>query len=294
MRYSPLRHSTPKPSQVWKLDCLSRIPDKIRQHQVAVFAYIRGCEQGRLPLKRKKRFAALALLTAVAIAAATQRAYHSYLISLDYADPPNGMVLVPPGNFLMGTNNPEASQDEKPTRKRFLPAFYIDTYEVTNAEFQAFDPTHAYAEGKEDIPATGITLQEARDYAASVGKRLPTKAEWEKAARGTDGRDYPWGNEFRDGIANINRQQGLTAVGTHPKSVSPYGAHDMIGNAWEWVDDTHRDGGLLTGRKIIEREIIKGGGYSYSPYQARISYNGFEGVGSTCNDVGFRCAQDAD
>lgn len=189
-------------------------------------------------MKRKKRFAAAALLIAAAITFGTQRAYHAYLVSLDYADPPKGMVLVPPGDFIMGTDNPEASQDEKPTRKRFLPAFYIDTYEVTNAEFHAFDPTHAFAKGKEDIPATGIALQEARDYAQSVGKRLPTLAEWEKAARGTDGRDYPWGNEFRDGIANINRQQGLTAVGTHPKSVSPYGAHDMIGNAWEWVADS--------------------------------------------------------
>ncbi len=247
-----------------------------------------------MPLFKRRLFIVCsALLVVAAIMAGGERIYHWYLANRDYADPPPGMVLVPAGRFLMGTNDAGAGDDEKPLRKRFLPAFYIDTHEVTNAAFKEFDPTHEFPADKANFPATGITLQQARDYAASIGKRLPTLAEWEKAARGTDGRNFPWGNEFRDGIANIGGNPGLVAVGQHEASVSPYGAHDMTGNAWEWVDDTHRDGGFLTGRNVMKREIIKGGGYSYSPYQARVSYNGFEGVGSTCNDVGFRCAMDA-
>ncbi len=243
---------------------------------------------------KKKLIASIALLLIAGSFAGGERIYHWYLAQRDYAAAPPGMVLVPAGDFLQGTDNPAAGEDEKPLRKRFLRAFYIDTYEVTNLEFQAYEPTHEFVDGEEEFPATGITLQQARDYAASLEKRLPTLAEWEKAARGTDGRDYPWGNKFEKGIANIGGNSDLVAIGSFEDSVSPYGAHDMTGNAWEWVDDTHRDGGFFTGVDVMEREIIKGGGYSYSPYQARISYNGFEGVGSTCNDVGFRCAMDAE
>lgn len=244
-------------------------------------------------MRKRILTALLFLMGAAAVTTGAQKGYHAYLAHRDYAPPPEGMVFVPAGTFLMGSNNPEADKDEVPLRKRFVPAFYIDRYEVTNAEFKSFAPSHTYPEGREDYPATGITRQQAKDFAASVGKRLPTKAEWEKAARGVDGRAYPWGDDFRPGVANIGGNDALTSVGQHPESVSPYGAHDMVGNAWEWVEDTHTDGGLLTGRHKVEREIIKGGGYSYSAYQARVSYNGYEGVGSTCNDVGFRCAQDA-
>ncbi len=243
--------------------------------------------------KQKKLVASIALLVIAGSIAGGERIYQAYLVHRDYPAAPPGMVFIPAGDFLMGTDNPEAGKDERPQRKRFLPAFYIDAFEVTNAEFKRFDPAHTFPEGQENYPATGITLKAARNYAASVDKRLPTMAEWEKAARGSDGRDFPWGNEFRKGVANIGGNAALTPVGQHPESVSPYGAHDMTGNAWEWIDDTHRDGGFFTGRDVVEREIIKGGGYSYSPYQARVSYNGFEGVGSTCNDVGFRCVMDA-
>ena len=243
---------------------------------------------------QKKLVASIALVVIAGAIAGGERIYQGYLVHRDYPAAPPGMVFVPAGDFLMGTDNPEAGKDERPQRKRFLPAFYIDAFEVTNAEFKQFDPDHTFPEGNENYPATGITLKAARGYAASVDKRLPTMAEWEKAARGSDGRDFPWGNEFRNGVANIGGNDALTAVGQHPESVSPYGAQDMTGNAWEWIDDIHRDGGFFTGRDIVEREIIKGGGYSYSPYQARVSYNGFEGVGSTCNDVGFRCVRDAE
>lgn len=245
-------------------------------------------------LKLKKMLTVFVILAIAAGSVGAQRMHQWYLANRDYAEPADGMVLVPAGDFLFGTDNTDAGEDEQPQRKMFLPAFYIDTYEVTNAEFKTFDPAHVYSEGMDDFPVTGIDLQRARDFATSVGKRLPTRAEWEKAARGTDGRDYTWGSEFRIGIANLGSGKTLARVGTHPGSVSPYGVHDMIGNAWEWVDDLHRDGGFFaTGGPVIEREIIKGGAYSYHAYQGRASYNGFESVGGTCNDVGFRCVQDA-
>ena len=219
--------------------------------------------------------------------------YRSILESRDVPQAPEGMVAVPAGYFLFGTDDPTAGEDERPQRRKFLSAFYIDAYEVTNAEFQAFKLAHSFAPGRENFPATGIPLAEARAYAASIGKRLPTLAEWEKAARGTDGRDYTWGNEFRDDVANIGAGKDLAEIGQFPNSASPYGAHDMIGNAWEWVDDVHFDGGFFsTGGSRIEREIIKGGAFSYAAFQGRASYNGYESVGMTCNDVGFRCVED--
>lgn len=244
----------------------------------------------------------LPALTTIGIAAATVtllsiaalREHRASLEAAEYATPPQDMVLVPAGHFLYGTNDPDAGDDERPQRSIFLPAFYIDTYEVNNAQYQQFDPNHTFPPGEENHPVTGVLLADARAYADSSGKRLPTRAEWEKAARGTDGRDFTWGNEFQYGIANMNAGPALTEVGQFPESISPYGAHDMIGNAWEWVDDLYTDGGLLrTGGSSQQREVIKGGAFSYSPYQCRISYNGFEGLGGTCNDVGFRCAKDA-
>jgi formylglycine-generating enzyme required for sulfatase activity len=208
-----------------------------------------------------------------------------------YPPAPEGMVFVPPGTFAMGSDDPLADEDET-QRQAFLPGFYVDTHEVTNAEFQAFDPEHTYPEGHEDYPATGITLEAARAYAKHLGKRLPTSAEWEKAARGTDGRLYPWGNTFEPGRANIVDGQGLQPVGSYPEGVSPYGAYDMTGNAWEWVETVHRDS-WLAGNDRLKREVIKGGAFSYGAYQGRVSYNGFEPPGGTCNDVGFRCVKDA-
>jgi formylglycine-generating enzyme required for sulfatase activity len=243
-------------------------------------------------MQRKKTYVVSAVLLLAVIGFSIRPIYRQYLVGLDYAAPLGSMVLVPAGNFYLGTDNIDAGEDEQPLREEFLRAFYIDKFEVTNAEFKAFDPTHVYADDQGDFPATGVRYQRANAYAESVGKRLPTRAEWEKAARGTDGRDYTWGNEFRVDIANIGGKESLKPVGSHPQSVSPFGVHDMIGNAWEWVSDIHRDGGLFVGSPI-ERGILKGGAYSYSAFQGRASFNGFESLNTTCNDVGFRCVQDA-
>src|SRR5206468_2053069 len=129
---------------------------------------------------------------------------------------------------------------------------------------------------------------------------------------GTDGRVYPWGNDFKAEHANVNRRssfataeawlcpspstgsQGKLAGGSFPGGASPYGCQDMAGNVWEWVSDVWVDKKLPgIHRGGDARGIIRGGAYSYSPHQARTSYQGFEALGATCHDVGFRCAMNA-
>lgn len=227
----------------------------------------------------------------------SQHLVRSSQINASYAEAPEGMVLVPAGYFQMGSSAANAEADEGPLRSVFTAAYYIDIFEVGNRQFKAFDPKHRYPEGADDLPATGILKQRAEAYAAHVGKRLPTAAEWEKAARGTDGRLYPWGDSFDSRRCNSrgagDPKRDLMPVGSFPEGVSPYGCHDMSGNAWEWVSDVHEEASLLDRRWNARRGILKGGAHNYSPYQARSSYNGFEDERTTCNDVGFRCAADA-
>jgi len=205
---------------------------------------------------------------------------------------PEGMIRIPAGPAIIGSDDPRADPDERPARRVHVPAFYIQVYEVTNADYAAFDRPHTYPEGHDNYPVTGLSKAQAEAYAAHHGMRLPTRAEWEKAARGIDGRLYPWGNTYEPGRANMAGGGGLAPVGSFPEGVSPYGVHDMAGNAWEWVSDNQRDS-WVPGFSPREREIIKGGGFSYPAYQCRASYNGLEAIGSTCNDIGFRLAKDA-
>lgn len=253
-----------------------------------------------------------------------QAAWKQWQLSRNPQPAPEGMVLIPAGWFLMGSDDPEADPDERPLRKVFLPAFYMDRFEVTNAEYQRFDPSHTFEPGQEQLPVSHVYREEARAYAASIGKRLPTSAEWEKAARGTDGRRYPWGNEFEDGRSNLQPASlaasegwpGLDGqppsqdpvkcrvqpaggaskqrVGSFPTGASPYGCEDMAGNVWEWVEDVHQDPKLVGWLgETIHRGILKGGAFGYGPRQGRSSYQAFEDLAATCNDTGFRCARSA-
>jgi formylglycine-generating enzyme required for sulfatase activity len=238
--------------------------------------------------------------------------HQARLCAQEYEPPPPGMVLVPAGEFLMGSDDPAAEPDEKPLRKVFVPAFYIDRFEITNRRYKEFKKDHRYPTGEDDLPVTFVLKRDAEEFCCWAGRRLPTNAEWEKAARGTDGRTYPWGNEFRADHANINRRANVRTTntpmcnapssrsngklpgGSFPKGASPYGCQDMAGNVWEWISDAWLDKSPLGAKASSEaRGIIRGGAYSYSPRQARTSYHGFEALGATCHDVGFRCAMTA-
>jgi formylglycine-generating enzyme required for sulfatase activity len=186
-------------------------------------------------------------------------------------DPADGalMVLVPSGLFLMGLPDDDllAEEHEKPQRSVRLSAYWVEVHAVTNARFARFlaaggyeDPRWWTPEGwlwrcrtrtrqpltwgepgwdGPDQPAAGVSWYEADAYACWAGRRLPTDAEWERAARGTDGRRYPWGDDWPDnGRANFDGRVGRTTpVGLYPLGVSPCGCHDMAGNVNNWVSD---------------------------------------------------------
>ncbi|HEX5735238.1 MAG TPA: SUMF1/EgtB/PvdO family nonheme iron enzyme [Blastocatellia bacterium] len=159
--------------------------------------------------------------------------------------PPEGMVYVPGGQYTIGRDGGDAIAG--PAHTVTLKPYFIDRTEVTNAEYKKFiDATGnkppsdwengSYPDGRDNWPVTNVSWQEANAYADWIGKRLPTEAEWESAARGTDGRLYPWGNEWRPNYANIETQ-AITEVGQYKEGASPVGALDMIGNVWELTAD---------------------------------------------------------
>lgn len=164
---------------------------------------------------------------------------------------PPGMALIPEGVFIMGYD--KRLPDEGPMHQVHLPSYTIDLHEVTNAQYKEFSdatghppPKHwrfgIIPPGKADHPVVYVTWFDAHDYCAWVGKRLPSEAEWEKAARGTDGRIFPWGNTFDVKKANtpMSRIGDTTPVGSFPEGRSPYGLSDMAGNVWEWTTNWYR------------------------------------------------------
>jgi len=204
--------------------------------------------------------------------------------------PPEGMVLVPAGFFLMGTDEFDDEghamslgldkpwyADESPQRRLHLPDFYIDKYEVTNQHYYIFTQAtdhrpprswrgQKYPEGWANLPVNEVTFFEASAYAKWAGKRLPSEQEWEKAARGPNDFRYPWGNGFDFSKANLSRspipkkEQGLQPVGSFPQGASPYGVEDMVGNVWEWVWDYYEpypenrwDAKQYLGKKVVVR-----------------------------------------
>ena len=225
------------------------------------------------------------------------------------------MVLVPAGPFLMGSLDGDA--DERPPRTLNLPAFYVDRYEVTHAQYAAFVratghrapidwPNGQLPVALTNFPVVNITWADAEAYARWAGKRLPTEAEWEKAARGSDGRIYPWGNDAAKKAASgkdaedPRRRQGRTfPVGSFPDDVSPYGAMDMAGNVWEWTADWYDaypgnpDLELEYGRKY---RVIRGGGgidYYGKASNRRCATRARSVPYGTYDALGFRCVKEA-
>lgn len=234
------------------------------------------------------------------------------------------MVVIPEGSFTMGSN--EGSGNERPEHTVFLPRYAIDQFEVTMSLYAKFleqtghkapplwDEESATSAGNR--PTVGVTWDDAQAYCKWAGKRLPTEAEWEKAARGTDGRKFPWGDmqPFVD-IANYNRGQWVSYAitlapvdagggmsvrhGTKEGGKSPYGVFHMAGNAAEWVADWYDREYYLrspeknpTGPESGEKRVIRGGSWNDIPAGVRSTARVAAEPSFRDLTLGFRCALD--
>ena len=227
------------------------------------------------------------------------------------------MALIPAGEFPMGSvkGSANAKRSEGPQRMVYLDAYEMDVYEVTTkyyAEFlEATQPQTPAAWNQVDLarhgdrPVVGVAWDEAVAYCGWVGKRLPTEAEWEKAARGTDGRSFPWGNEAptSDRATLTKRWDGYNTpspVGSLEAGKSPYGLYDMAGNVMEWVSDwydaDYYDTAPVknpTGPKSGKSGIVRGGGWGFLPVDVRSARRIYPPRDTQCKNIGFRCARDA-
>ncbi|TLY23164.1 MAG: hypothetical protein E6K66_07430 [Nitrospirae bacterium] len=223
------------------------------------------------------------------------------------------MVLVPAGEFTMGSE--QGDDDEQPVHRVVLDRFYLDTFEVTNGRFAKFvaaiqsEPPWGFADQETPVvqaerPVRWVNWLEATGYCLWAGKRLPSEAEWEKAARGTDGRTYPWGNEPPTAAhAVFGLKEGdetVSPIGNRDAGSSPYGVHDLAGNLYEWVTDWYDDAfytqpAASNPRGPVEgtTKVQRGGSYINSPYRLRSAFRTKGDPTEHDPHVGFRCAQDA-
>jgi len=185
------------------------------------------------------------------------------------------MVVIPAGKFIFG--NADAKKEIK------LPVYQIDKYEVTNEQYAKVKKDHEFDSTMAHFPVVSVSQTEAADYCKALGKRLPTEQEWEKAARGTDGRIYPWGNEFDEAAAVTNEtaSEGPMTVGSREKGKSPFGVMDMAGNVWEWTASYDSLYAILRGGSYYE-----GGDYA-AVYKTINSI-----PDDSKNYIGFRCVKD--
>lgn len=258
------------------------------------------------------------------------------------------MILIPAGPFEMGSDADVALaecqklyigsedkcqrdwyEDEEPQHTVTLDAFYIDQYEVTNAQYATCvddggceppSSTASYARDSyydnadyADYPVIYVNWDQATTYCEWRGARLPTEAEWEKAARGTEGQLYPWGNTFDGSLTNFcdsNCDQSwankdyddgyadTAPVGSYPDGVSPYGVHDMAGNVWEWVADWYGGDYYSSspetnpiGPTSGSSRVVRGGGWTNSGGNVRAAFRNRDGPTESNNIIGFRCAR---
>ncbi len=229
------------------------------------------------------------------------------------------LIYIPDGSFMMGSD--EGDGDERPPHNVYLDGFYIARFPVTNAQYRQYVaamlhvlPDHwkagplwkvgSYPRGKGDHPVVFVSWRDALGYcrwlSAVSGQeiRLPTEAEWEKAARGSDGRKYPWGNEFSKSKCNTQTSIILdtTAVGQYsPQGDSPYGVADMAGNVSEWTNSLYRPYPYNPddGREDLESEgyrVVRGGSFESLRWYARCVFRGRVIPRHRLGSRGFRCA----
>ncbi len=235
------------------------------------------------------------------------------------------MVEVPAGEFTMGSES--GDDDEKPVHTVYLETYYIDKYEITNEQYAEFlndkgnqtegnvtwldieddDALIEYSSnqfktksGFAKHPVVEVTWYGARAYCEWAGKRLPTEAEWEKAARGTDGRIYPWGDEEpTKELCNFGMNVGdTTPVGKYPKGVSPYGVHDMAGNVWEWTSSHYEsypynktDGREDVTLTNVEHLVLRGGSWYDDGSDVRTPIRDWWIPDDSDFSNGFRCSR---
>lgn len=279
--------------------------------------------------------ATAALITPPPAAAVTPTDVPTETASTQRVSPVDGMpqVYAPAGTVRMGGLDIHADdRDELPAHTVSLDAFWIDKLEVTNAMYMlcvqaescappedwAFDSRPSYFNNElfKDYPVVHVTWEQANTYCAWINRRLPTEAEWERAARGDDFRNFPWGDEPpSETYANFNRLVGHTSpVGSYSAGASPFGALDMAGNVWEWVADLygieyykispeHNPTGPET--NITNLRVIRGGSFQDEWVNLRVSkrgaalspnpnasYDDPDRAGEHSSKIGFRCAAD--
>jgi len=222
------------------------------------------------------------------------------------------MVFIPAGEFTMGSNT--GADDEMPVHLVYLDEYWIDKYETTNAQYAECvsagkctprEDTKSYTRDSyygnikyANYPVIKIDWIQAKSYCEFAGKRLPTEAEWEKAARGTDGRIYPWGNEEpNDKLLNYNGKVGdTTQVGFYLNGASIYGVMDMAGNVWEWVSSDYKKYPYKAddGREdaiLGDNKVLRGGGWHDNGYFARATNRGRGESINWYTSRGIRCVR---
>ncbi len=321
---------------------------------VCILAFLLSCGVGGNKAEQATQTAAAAMSTQASYVLETSAALAVTVEPTAEPEPQAGdvrvretdgmqMVYVPAGEFERGS---DIFGNEGPILMVYLDEYWIDKYEVSNAQFEKFIRSSGYktdAEkngsgrvytgskweeklgadwrhpsgagsdltGKENHPVVQVNWNDASAYCEWVGGRLPTEAEWEKAARGTDGRRFPWGNTF-DGMrlnyadmnthfkwsdTSVNDGYADTApVGSYPEGASPYGALDMAGNVQEWVADWHGEYSSVEVRNPIgpssgEERVLRGGAWDCVDYSVRTSVRGAYYPDLRSNNSGFRCVR---
>lgn len=233
----------------------------------------------------------------------------NYLLVPNPSERSPDMIFIPAGYFIMGREG--ASPEEAPSHKIYLDAYYIDRYEVSNEQYRqfvestghkppAFWNNPAYSSPK--MPVVGVTWADADAYCRWNNKRLPTEAEWEKAARGTDGFIYPWGNSINLQNANISGETdgfaGLAPVDSFENGKSPFGVYNMVGNVAEWIADYYDPAYYRSiplqnpkGPPTADRKVVRGGSFRTSPQFATTTYRSAFSPNSSRENIGFRCAK---